>query len=114
VRVYPAEGLASLDGKPIPNASLFLHPVGAHGAQVPRPRAVLRADGSFVLGTYRSDDGAPAGEYKVTVEWFGTSAPGGLPRNQLPPRYSRADTSGLTVRITEGKNQLPPLKLSSR
>jgi hypothetical protein len=114
VRVYPAQGRASLDGKPIPNASLFLHPIGANSPQVPRPRAVVREDGTFALGTYRKDDGAPAGDYKVTVQWFGASSPGGMPRNQLPPRYANADTSGLTVRIKEGENHLPALELSTR
>jgi tetratricopeptide (TPR) repeat protein len=113
-RVHPAEGTASLDGKPIPNASLFLHPIGPRDPRVPRPRAVIRADGTFVLGTYRKDDGAPAGDYKVSVQWFSSSNSGGPPRNQLPPRYAGPDTSGLTVRIQAGENRLPPLQLTGR
>jgi hypothetical protein len=113
VRVNQAEGQVSLDGKPIPNATVFLHPIGPANPRVPRPRAVVREDGTFALGTYRTDDGAPAGDYKVTVQWFAAAA-GGSPRNQLPPRYASADTSGLTLHVKEGENHLPRLELSTR
>jgi tetratricopeptide (TPR) repeat protein len=112
VRVYPAQGKAEYEGKPLANATVFLHPVGVKNPVYPRPRAVVQEDGSFALGTYRKDDGAPAGEYKVTVQWFGTRPGSSTPVNLLPPKYGGADTSGLTVRIEEGKNLLPPIQLT--
>jgi hypothetical protein len=114
VRVHPARGTAMWEGKPLANASIFLHPVDAKSPNAPRPRAVVQEDGTFAVGTYRKDDGAPAGEYRVTVQWFNKTRGQGMPANVLPRHYAAPDTSGLTVRIQEGDNQLPPLQLSRR
>jgi hypothetical protein len=113
-RVYPARGTATWEGKPLANASIFLHPVDAKSANAPRPRAVVQEDGTFAVGTYRKDDGAPAGEYRVTVQCFNKRKGQDMPANVLPPRYAAPETSGLTVRIQEGDNQLPPIQLTRR
>jgi hypothetical protein len=105
LRVYPASGKVEFVGKPLANASIFLHPVGVKAANFPRPRAVVGADGTFVLGTYRKDDGAPPGDYKVTVQWFHKANPRDMPRNVLPPRYAGAETSGLTLRINKASGR---------
>jgi hypothetical protein len=113
LRVYPADGKVTYEGAPLANATLFLHPVGEKGPQFPRPRAVVGENGTFVLGTYRKDDGAAEGEYKVTVQWFGnTGSNGGTPTNLLPGRYSVPKTSDLTVRIAKGENHLPAIQLT--
>jgi hypothetical protein len=116
VRVYPAHGQALLSGKPIPNASIQLDPVWTKDPGFPRPRATVQDDGSFVVGTYGRDDGAPAGEYRVAVQWLVKADKaevegGALPRNVLPPKYGKFDTSGLTVMIEERENTLPALQL---
>jgi hypothetical protein len=117
--VYPAQGQVLYDGKPIPHALVVLHPLSSPGKEALRPHANVGAGGQFVLGTYEPGDGAPAGEYAVTIEWWlspakpGTREGDGLPPvNRLPARYSQAATSGLRVRIQPGDNQLPVLKLS--
>ena len=68
VHVYHAQGQATLDGKPIANASIWLDPVWTKEPGFPRPHAISQADGSFVLETYDKEDGAPEGEYKVSVQ----------------------------------------------
>ncbi len=115
VRVYRTQGTAVCDGQPMPNATVYLHPIGGAAPDVPRPRAVVRDDGTFVVGTYGKDDGAPPGDYKITVEWF---APGEQknnprgPQNVLPAKYARPDTSDLIVHVEAGDNQLPPIRLN--
>src|SRR5262249_7049978 len=116
--VYPAQGKILLDGKPLADASVSLHAVGVRDPRYPSPRAVTRADGTFVLGTYATDDGAPAGEFKVTVQCFkqlrkvdGESEGTPLPKNVLPARLANPETSRLTVRIKEEENDLPALTL---
>jgi tetratricopeptide (TPR) repeat protein len=117
VRVYPARGQAFLDGKAIPNASLRLDPVWTKNPAFPRPHATVEEDGSFVLGTYEEEDGAPPGEYKVSVQLLAKTGKaddfegGKLPRNVLPAKYGRFETSGLTVQIQAGENALPALQL---
>jgi hypothetical protein len=112
LRVYPARGEVTFEGKPIPNAAIFLHPVRVRDPLFTRPRAVVQEDGTFVLGTYRKDDGAPAGEYKVTVQWFSKADGRGVSLNLLPAKYAAPETSDLTVRIQEGDNHIPPVQLT--
>jgi tetratricopeptide (TPR) repeat protein len=110
VAVFPVQGKAEIDGEPLPKATIFLHPVGdknAKNARIPRPRATVHEDGTFVLGTYGADDGAPPGEYKVTVQLFYSDSPDRAPRNLLPVRYAKAETTDLLVRIQEGQNHCP-------
>ncbi len=110
--LQPARGTVLYEGRPLPTAAILLHPVGGK-RDVPRPQALSRDDGTFVLTTYRPDDGAPPGDYQVTVVYYEKQDPSdeSKPRNLLPPRYARPETSGLAVRIGEGENQLPPLRL---
>lgn len=116
VAVHPARGTISFEGRPIANASIFLHPLGVNEPEFPRPRATVAEDGSFIVGTYGKDDGAPAGQYQVTVQWFPKADKsdregGPLPRNLLPGRYARCESSGLTVHIQKGENQIPLFQL---
>jgi tetratricopeptide (TPR) repeat protein len=120
LKVFPARGQITFAGKPMSGAMIVLHPAGGKDPDFPRPRAVVGDDGSFVLGTYASDDGAPPGEYQVAVQWFrkarrdkNAEVEGGgqTAHNVLPARYGRPETSGLTVHIQEGENQLPALQL---
>ena len=73
-----------------------------------KPGGTSDAQGEFVLTTYTQDDGAPAGEYAVTVVWRRpwTDAAGKPGPNLLPERYSKPDTSELRVRVKEGVNEL--------
>ena len=105
VRVYPAQGKAAYEGKPMHNATIFLHPINVKNPLHPRPQATVDEEGNFVLTTYRKGDGAPVGEYKVTVQWFSSDTPTGMPKNVLPPKYAKPDTSDITVRIEEGKGE---------
>jgi len=78
----------------------------------------LDESGQFTLSTYGSRDGAPTGEYFVTVEWWqarqtklrdGDDSP---PINRLPARYADAHGSKLRVQVTEGTNELQPFRLT--
>jgi len=77
--------------------------------------AVTRQDGTFSLSTYDPDDGAPAGEYQVTV----TLIPGEGRRKKEKPdllhgRYGNPKTSGLTAKVEEKSNELPPFNLATQ
>jgi len=117
VRLYPAHGRATFEGQPMPGALIMLEPVGMKDPPFPQPRATVNDDGSFVLGTYGKGDGVPPGEYRATVLWMLKMTNkqeiegGALPKNVLPTRYSKFDTSGLTVQIGEGDNDIPAFQL---
>ena len=80
---------------------------------MPNPRGIVKADGTFALGTYGKEDGAPPGEYVVTVQWFrkANSNDEGLGKNVLPAKYADAATCGINVRINEGENRIPSIDL---
>jgi tetratricopeptide (TPR) repeat protein len=117
IRVFPAHGRALLGGKPMPGALIVLEPVWTKDPAFPRPRATVKEDGSFVLGTYKKEDGAPAGEYRVSVQWLLKTKKqevegGALPVNVLPSRYSKFETSGLTAVIQAGDNNIPAFQIN--
>ncbi len=61
--VVESAGMITHDGKPLPDAVITLLPVaGAHSAY-----ARSDAEGKFTLTTFDANDGAVAGDYKVTV-----------------------------------------------
>jgi hypothetical protein len=115
--VYPVAGRVLLDSKPLPNATVFLHPQG--GGTGLRPVGHTRADGSFEVTTYETADGAPAGVYRVTVTW----AVGRHPDRPeaaadesvtvaSSPLYASPATTPLTCTVAAGKNDLQPFQLS--
>ena len=110
--LVPVKGRVLFEGKPVPYALVVFHPLAEEGETI-RPRGQVAEDGSFQLTSYAAQDGAPPGEYRVTVEWWlartGSDAP---PTNRLPARYSKAATSRLQARIAEGTHELPTFKLT--
>ncbi|QDV72613.1 carboxypeptidase-like regulatory domain-containing protein [Botrimarina mediterranea] len=62
--LYPVSGTVRFTtGEPVRNATIEFVPK----ASGPSPRGRIDADGNFVLGTYKNDDGAQAGDYHVVV-----------------------------------------------
>jgi hypothetical protein len=114
VATFPASGTVAFGGKPTPGAMVVLHPQQDLGKDVPRPTAYVDKDGRFVLTTFKSGDGAPAGKYKLTIEWNklvvkGKDAEPGP--NVLPAKYAAPATTDVEVDIASGPNQLPPVIL---
>src|SRR6516225_10019194 len=69
VRVMPVHGRVFWRGKPLANALVILHPQNTAELAGLRPLAHADQTGSFELTTYDEGDGAPAGDYAVTIEW---------------------------------------------
>jgi hypothetical protein len=114
VAVHPASGTLTFKGQPAPGAFVTLHPRTPVGEDVPAPRANVEKDGTFKLTTFVGNDGAPEGEYTVTVRWYkliqkGSDVSQGP--DVIPAKYTRPESSNLTVRIAAGQNSLPPIKL---
>lgn len=119
---HPVRGQVTLDGKPVANATIVFKPVDASKFKWrEQPQAKSDAEGRFTVFTYESNDGAPAGDYRVGIAILAaaedegsdqvrrdTSAP------KIPPRYGDAATSGLTAKVEAKPTELPPFELSSR
>ena len=69
IQTFPARGQVLWEGQPLAGALVVLHPQST-SAPAPLPaRAETDAQGNFILGTYDSEDGVPAGDYVITVHW---------------------------------------------
>jgi hypothetical protein len=113
VAVHPATGAIKFRGQPAVGAFVTLYSIDAP-TEVPAPRATVGHNGEFSLTTYDGDDGAPEGEYTLTVQWYRPIRQGdeyiGGP-NVLPQKYASAKTSDLKIRIAAGENRLQPVVL---
>ena len=89
VAVHPVKGQVILAGKPAAGAVVVFHPK-APGA-FPPPRAQADKDGNFLVTTFKTADGAPLGEYVITVELRSLVEKGGRIRCRSQPG-ARADT----------------------
>jgi hypothetical protein len=113
VPVHPVSGLVKFQGQSPEGAFISLVPKTAiEGA--PAPRASVGKDGSFTVSTFNGEDGAPEGEYTVTIQWYkpvrqGKDLVGGP--NVLPAKYASAQTSDLTIHVAAGENHLQPIQL---
>jgi len=117
--VFPASGVVTYQGKSIPDATVVLHPVAPPTDDKPffAPRAVVDKDGTFQFTTYRTGDGAPPGDYRATVSWVGPldgideDDEDRLPE-RLPRKYTNPRTSGISVTIVAGTNELSEMTLN--
>jgi hypothetical protein len=106
--VYPVRGEVFFKGQPATGAAVHFHPL--EGEECTAAFAIVKDDGSFEMSTFGNNDGAEPGNYAVTINWRKeervddevVTSP-----DRLGERYSKADTSGLKVTVTEGKNVVP-------
>ena len=109
LEVHPVTGQVTYNGKPAAGAHVTFHPKVREVAH-PIPSAKVDPQGNFSLTTYRSEDGAPFGEYSVTVELRPVITKDGeieLGPNILPPQYSSPKTTKVVARVAEGANSVP-------
>lgn len=94
--VLPVHGKIHFDGTPTPDAVVVFFLVD--GKKMTRAGdALVEADGSFALTTYKAFDGVPAGQYAVAVSWRDATG-----ANRLPDRYSSPTTSDLRAEVKSG------------
>lgn len=109
VPVFPAGGKVSFAGEAPRGAFVVLHPSQAKDDKTPLPSAEVKDDGSFTLTTYDGGDGAPAGDYAVTIQWYKLVGKGSEVKagpNVIPPQYSKPETSPWKVSICSARNEL--------
>jgi hypothetical protein len=114
--VYPVSGTVRYNGRPVANAQVTFHPVNEANRKAVRPVGKVDDQGRFALTSFKDGDGAPAGEYKVTVVWYlARPARAGsdetVSANYLPQKYASVETSQLSVTVTPGTNELRPFEL---
>lgn len=107
--VYPVTGKILIDNRPTKDVVISFHPI----EEVKNPKALRSltttdADGTYKLTTYVTHDGAPTGEYVVTVYWPGKVPPGSpigeVGPDQLKGKYADPTTSKLRATVREQSN----------
>ena len=114
IETFPASGQVLWDGQPLVGALVVLHPLASTQPLLLPARGETDEHGRFVLGTYDSEDGAPAGDYRITVHWHPVVNSGGSFEpgpDIVPAQYSDPLRTELKARIAAGENHIPPLSL---
>jgi hypothetical protein len=110
---YPAAGQISINGQPPAGAVVELHSVGEKpDARNSRPWGIVQDDGTFTLSTYERGDGAPLGDYALTVRWPPDVSQPSL-ADRLGGAYTRAEGSPWRVTISEGSNELQKIEITN-
>ena len=106
------------DKKPATGAKVVFHLTSVPETEVfvPRPVGYVDATGKLILKTFQPGDGAPVGEYTVTLVRqlpviSGEETVDGP--NLLPGEFARPATSPVKIRIQPGVNTLPPLQITT-
>jgi len=112
---FPVRGQVSYKGKPLADAMVVLHRVGGDIEGNHKPIAYTSATGSFVVSTMRPGDGAPSGEYAITIELrapqtIGEEVVRNGP-NLLPAKYAVPASSNLKFVVERGENEIPAINL---
>lgn len=115
---FPVRGQVTRDGTPLADVMVVLHPLFEPALAFSRPLAHSGPDGKFALMTYETADGAPAGEYAITLE-LRDLRPSGEEmirdgKNLLPPRYAQPSTTPLRFTVKAGENEIPPIAIPAR
>ena len=113
VPVYPVAGKVTVKGETPAGALVVFHPAGG-SADAVRPTGKVRDDGTFAVTTYDGEDGAPAGDYAVTVQWNKLVKKGNdyqAGPNAVPQPYSHPDATPWKVKIAAARNDLEPRDL---
>ncbi|MFN9367705.1 MAG: hypothetical protein ACK6CT_02910 [Planctomycetia bacterium] len=110
--VHPLSGSLTIRGAVPVGASVILHPQGHAIPGDGVPMARVREDGTFAFSTFAADDGAPAGDYVATVQWYRVNADGSVGGNAVPARFASPAKSPWTVTVAAGGTSLAPYQIT--
>jgi hypothetical protein len=103
--LFPVEGRVTVEGNPLRKGEILFLPDRSRGTEhMNHPQAVVRPDGTFRMATW-GKPGAPLGTYKVVVVATENPVPenptGWIPEWLHDVRYTRADTTDLSLEVVE-------------
>ena len=111
---YPVSGSVTFQGKPAVGAVVVLHRLGDSAVSLV-PTGEVGDDGHFRIGTRAGGDGAPTGEYAVTVTWPRTrkdrQTGDEIVEDRLEGRFHSAKESRFKITVVEGENSIGPFVL---
>jgi len=118
--LYPVRGKVLVDGKPADGAIVSLWATNPTVKFDRLPMGYCKSDGTFSVGTTELADGAPAGDYDITVAWLPQNArrifeeTGVAPPSLIAKKFNEPKTSGLKMTVKQEENLIPEWQLSSK
>ncbi|WP_010584765.1 transthyretin-like family protein [Schlesneria paludicola] len=114
-KTVPVSGSVTYKGKPAAGVRVKFHPQFNIGKLDFVPYGETGADGKYVLSTGKPGNGAPKGEYLVTLEmpYIGVDPQDGLESelDRLKGVYSDPYKNNWTVILNDGENVLDPFQI---
>ncbi len=107
--VHPVRGQVFFNGQPAAGAVVTFHPVGNPSPEAVKPQAIVEADGTFRPNSFELRDGAPAGEYTLTLYW--PSGRGPIGPDRLMGQYNNPAQSVFKITVKDGDNVLDPIRI---
>jgi hypothetical protein len=109
--VFPVSGKLTYKGEPMAGAWITFHPLDNTGPTAVRAFTKADKNGHYKLTTRDTDDGAPAGEYAVTIFWpeahkgaSGAEEASNTAPDRLKGAHAVASTTKLRATVREGPN----------
>jgi hypothetical protein len=114
-KVHPVSGKILVAGKPAVGAQVVLFETDRAGTNAYRPHGKVGVDGIYRLTTFTTNDGAPDGDYALTVTWPSPPVKGQSEDEDGPDRFAKryADyrRPAAQIKITSEINELAPIDL---
>ncbi|MEI6686457.1 MAG: hypothetical protein WCN64_09985 [Planctomycetota bacterium] len=122
VPVFPASGKIRNQGKPMTGVILLFHSTDVN--QKIKSQATTDDDGKFVTTTFKTADGAPEGDYIITLvvpsnESDSTREDAATEKQfrkegpvRFPSKYQNPTTSPLKVKVIKNQSDLGILKIN--
>jgi hypothetical protein len=110
---YPVKGKVVYQGKPLANATVTLNPEDPAKVKDRHPTGITGEDGTFRISTYLYADGAPAGNYKVTVFLERMMGRDGTGQNILPAKYGSAASTPFSAVVEAPELDLGTLTITN-
>lgn len=119
-KTYPVTGEVRFDGKPFKGLTVVLRPIDKTKFKRQEiPQGITDENGKYSIHTYTSNDGAPAGEYKVGIalmqpldEEGGDQVKRDLSQPLVPLKYADPETSGFKATVDKKATVLGTFELS--
>lgn len=114
-KTVPVRGSVIYKGKPAPGVRIKFYPQFSIGKLDFIPYGETGSDGAYVLSTGKPGNGAPKGEYLVTLEmpYIGVDSQDGLETelDRLKGVYSDPYKNNWSVTLKDGDNFLDPFEI---
>lgn len=114
---YPVSGQVMVNGQPAVRAEVRMRPTKPLLDPLNRsvePYGIVEADGMFRISTYRDKDGAPPGEYAITIVWPTITVDGGeevFGPDRLNGRFGNPLSPVTMFTVQEASNLIPGFDL---